>query len=188
MSNWTDLRREVLECRACAELAAGRQSVVFGSGGPGAKSLFVGEAPGAREDAVGEPFVGPSGQLLDQVLDEVGLSRDAVAVTNVVKCRPPGNRTPTREEAARCRRWLDAQVAILDPVVVCTLGATATAWALGRPVRLSDVRGRPMPYDGRLLVATYHPAAAIRGGRSGPTMDALRSDIALVAELAATQP
>jgi DNA polymerase len=171
-------------CPACP-LAASRNRVVAGVYPPGARVLLVGEAPGAREDAGGLPFVGRSGALLDTVLDAVGLHRGELAVCNVVKCRPPGNRPPRAAEVRTCRPWLDRQVELIDPAVVVTLGATALRWALGRSGRLSEVHGQPQALGNRLLVPTYHPAAALRFGPSGAPMAALRTDLGVVAALLA---
>ena len=168
-------------CVACAELAASRRSVVVGDFPVGARMLVVGEAPGAQEDECGRPFVGKGGQLLDQLLGEAGIDRGSVAVANVLKCRPPGNRTPTRAEANRCRGWLDRQVALVDPSLVVTLGGTALAWAFGTGHRLSDVRGRTHEWNGRLLLPSYHPSAALRFGPGGVPMAALRADLVLAA-------
>ncbi len=180
-----DLAVTVQRCTACPELVASRRSVVVGDFPPGARLLLVGEAPGAQEDAVGRPFVGKAGQLLDRLLDEAGLGRAEVAVANVLKCRPPGNRAPTRAEATRCRPWLDRQLDLLNPPLVVTLGTSAAAWAFGRSVRLADVRGRVHDLDGRRVLPTYHPSAAIRFGPSGAPLAALRADLVLaVAEVA----
>ena len=170
-------------CVACPELAAARSTVVVGDFPPGARLLLVGEAPGAREDETGRPFVGKAGQLLDDVLAEVGIDRSATAVANVVKCRPPGNRPPTAVESRRCRGWLDQQVELGDPSLVVTLGGTALAWALGRGIRLRDARSTVHDWRGRRLLATYHPSAAIRFGPAGEPLAALRSDLRTAAEL-----
>ena len=170
-------------CLACPELASTRQRVVPGVFPAGARLLLVGEAPGAQEDAVGTPFVGRGGQLLDTVLDQAGLHRGQVAVANVLKCRPPRNRAPAPAEMRRCRGWLDRQVALADPEVVVTLGGTALTWALGRGHRLADMRGRAHEWNGRLLVVTYHPSAALRFGPNGAPMAALRADLALARSL-----
>lgn len=170
-------------CVACVELAAERTQTVAGDFPPGARLMLVGEAPGAQEDLAGRPFVGKGGRLLDQLLGEAGVARSSVAVANVVKCRPPGNRTPKRAEAARCSGWLDRQLALVDPELVVTLGMTALTWALGAGHRLGDVRGRAVDWRGRRLVATYHPSAAIRFGPNGAPMASLRSDLAFAASL-----
>jgi DNA polymerase len=178
----------VRRCTACTDLAASRTHVVVGDLLPGASLLLVGEAPGADEDATGRPFVGRAGQLLDSLLNEVGLGRGAVSVANVLKCRPPGNRAPLRVEMTNCRGWLDRQVVLADPRVVVTLGGTAAAWAFGRAVRLADVRGRghELPgVPGRLVVPTYHPSAALRFGPAGEPRRLLRVDLGYAAELAA---
>jgi DNA polymerase len=174
-------------CRACAELAEQRQSVVVGDFPAPARLLVVGEAPGAQEDAAGRPFVGKGGQLLDRLLADAGLVRGEVAVANVLKCRPPANRTPTRAEANRCRGWLDRQVVLADPRLVVTLGGTALAWAFGPGHRLADLRGCVHDWQGRRLIATYHPSAALRFGPAGAPMGALRDDLALAAQTLATQ-
>ncbi len=175
-----ELARAVSGCVACPQLR-GRTTVVSGEFPDGARVLLVGEAPGAQEDLTGRPFVGKAGQLLDTLLAEAGLNRGGVAVANVLKCRPPGNRAPSRAEARRCRPWLDRQVELLDPAVVVTLGGTAAAWAFGPGARLTALRGRVHDWQGRALVATYHPSAAIRFGPNGAPMAALRDDLALAA-------
>jgi uracil-DNA glycosylase len=182
---WRELATAIASCTRCAELVASRTRVVPGQLPSDASVLLIGEAPGAQEDAAGVPFVGRSGALLDGLLAEAGLPREQVAVANVLKCRPPANRAPRRQEVENCRPWLVQQITLADPVVIVTLGSVALSWALGRAARIQAVRGRPQPYAGRLLVATYHPAAAIRFGPNGAPMAALRADLKLVAELAA---
>lgn len=177
-----ELTAVVRDCRACIDLAATRTTVVPGDFPIGARLLVVGEAPGAQEDLAGRPFVGKAGRLLDELLADVGIARSDIAVANVLKCRPPANRTPTRAEAVRCSGWLDRQVALLDPPLVVALGGTALAWALGTGVRLGDVRGQVLPWRGRRLVVSYHPSAAIRFGPNGAPLAALRSDLRVVAE------
>lgn len=183
MLTWAELADVAVGCRACPELVCSRLSVVVGTCPPGAHVLFVGEAPGAAEDAAGTPFVGKSGQLLDRLLTEVGLVRDRVAVANVLKCRPPGNRKPRAAEVENCRPWLARQISLADPSVVCTLGGTAAEWMFGRGVRIAGLRLSPQTYDGRRVVTTYHPSAAIRFGPAGVPMAALREDLELVARL-----
>lgn len=173
---------------ACPELVAARTHVVPGTMPdlpPGTRTevLFVGEAPGAQEDASGLPFVGRSGELLELLLSEVGLDRRQVAVSNVVKCRPPRNRTPRRAEVARCRPWLERQVQLADPRVVVTLGGTAAAWFFGTSARIAALREEPQAYEGRPVVVTYHPSAAIRFGPAGAPRAALAADLARVAQL-----
>jgi uracil-DNA glycosylase len=184
-SSLADLCAAVCRCVACPELAAGRTQVVPGSFPSGADVLLIGEAPGAQEDAMGVPFVGKAGQLLDQLLAQVGMPRERVAVANVLKCRPPGNRKPRRDEMERCRPWLVRQIELVDPVLLVTLGGTAAEWALGRGVTLAAARGAVHTYAGRPLLATYHPSAAIRFGPRGAPLAALRDDLAHAACLAA---
>ncbi|MDQ1487032.1 MAG: uracil-DNA glycosylase, partial [Actinomycetota bacterium] len=171
-------------CVACAELAATRTNVVVGTRPPRrAAVLLVGEAPGAHEDISGRPFVGRAGQLLDELLAEVGLPRSDVAVANVLKCRPPGNRKPARTEVANCRGWLAAQIDIVEPEVICALGGTAVEWFFGKAARIGELRGAVHHIDARQVLATYHPSAAIRFGPGGMPRAALRDDLALLARL-----
>ena len=166
---------EAQACTAC-RLAETRTNVVFGVGSPASGLMFVGEGPGRDEDLKGEPFVGRSGQLLDRlVAEELGLRRDAYYIANVVKCRPPGNRDPMPDEVAACSRFLDAQVALVDPAVVVSLGNVATRLLLGTAEGISTLRGREHHWRGRLLVPTYHPAYALRGG--GVVVAQLRADL-----------
>ena len=176
------MAQQVQGCMTCPALAATRSSVVVGTAPSGARLLVVGEAPGAQEDATGVPFVGRSGKLLDQVLTEVGLPREHVAVLNTVKCRPPDNRVPTRQETANCRGWLVQQLALLEPALVVTLGLSATGWFLGKTT-LGAVRGRVHEVAGRRVLPTYHPAAALRGGQQGEPMRLLRADLSLAVGL-----
>jgi DNA polymerase len=180
------LARTARDCVVCADLAAARRTVVTGDFPAGSRLMLVGEAPGATEDEVGRPFVGKAGALLDEILAEVGLDRGAVAVANVLNCRPPGNRAPTRLEATRCTGWLDRQVELAAPELVVTLGGTALAWALGRGHLLRETRGQVLPWRDRQLVVTYHPSAAIRFGPAGEPMAALRADLRLASETLCT--
>jgi uracil-DNA glycosylase family 4 len=169
-------------CVACPELAETRTTVVVGDTPARPRLLIVGEAPGASEDLVGRPFIGKGGQLLNELMAQAGLSRADAAVLNVLKCRPPSNRTPLRTEVLRCTGWLDRQVELLDPPLVLTLGRTALSWALGAKVTLAGVRGVVHEWRGRRLVASYHPSAAIRFGPRGAPRLALESDLRFVAE------
>jgi DNA polymerase len=181
--DWDALAAAARPCVACPELAETRQHVVVGdvpvSGRP--RLAIVGEAPGATEDETGRPFVGRSGQLLDQLLGEAGLDRADAAVLNVVKCRPPGNRTPRTAEVARCSGWLRRQLELLDPPVVVALGLSSAKWFLGPRTVLAQVRGRPHEVGGRAVWATYHPSAAIRFGPAGAPRAGLAADLAAVA-------
>jgi DNA polymerase len=181
--DWAALAALASSCVACPELAAARQHVVVGDvpavGRP--RFVLVGEAPGAQEDATGRPFVGRSGALLDQLLAEAGLDRAQAAVLNVVKCRPPGNRTPKALEVARCSGWLRRQLELVDARVVVALGLSAAKWFLGPRTVLGQVRGRPHEVDGRAVWATYHPSAAIRFGPNGAPRAGLLADLTAVA-------
>jgi DNA polymerase len=176
------LATSVRSCVACPDLAANRTTVVVGDTVSGSRLLIVGEAPGANEDLAGRPFIGKGGQLLDELMASAGLARAQTSVLNVLKCRPPANRTPTRAEAARCTGWLDRQVELLDPPLVLTLGRTALTWALGAATTLAAARGVVHDWQGRRLVASYHPSAAIRFGPNGAPRAALEADLRFVAE------
>lgn len=181
---WAELGERIRGCTACPELAATRQHVVVGEAPVGAPLLFVGEAPGASEDEQGRPFVGKAGQVLDAALAAAGVDRSAVAVANVLKCRPPGNRRPEVDELARCRGWLEAQLALVDPALVVPLGLTAIGWFLGnKKFLLREVRGRVHEVGSRKVLPTYHPSGALRYGPNGQPMQDLRADVALAVEL-----
>jgi uracil-DNA glycosylase len=155
--------------------------VVWASGADDADLMFIGEGPGFHEDRQGLPFVGAAGQLLDRLLGEIGLHRDQVYVCNTVKCRPPGNRDPLPEELEACRPYLDAQVRLVDPNVIVTLGNFATRYVLARPVAISRVRGQKHVIDGRVVIPTFHPAAVLRGGGDASRqMQALRDDFVTI--------
>ena len=181
--DWDALADVARSCVACPELAAARQHVVVGdlpaSGRP--RFVLVGEAPGATEDETGRPFVGRSGALLDQLLAEAGLARSEAAVLNIVKCRPPANRTPKAPEVARCSGWLRRQLDLLDAPVVVALGLSSAKWFLGPRTVLGEVRGRPHLWEGRAVWATYHPSAAIRFGPNGAPRAGLLADLTAVA-------
>jgi uracil-DNA glycosylase len=161
------LERLAGHLRACTDcpLSAGRTNAVVGAGDPDARLMFVGEAPGANEDRLGVPFVGQAGKLLDGLLQGIGFAREDVFVANVLKCRPPGNRDPRPDEIDACRGYLEEQVALVQPRVVCTLGNFATKLLSGRPDGISTVHGRPMPvtFGGHdtQLYPVFHPAAAL---------------------------
>ena len=150
------------EARACTRcpLHIGRTQAVPGEGNPLSDVLLVGEGPGAREDATGRPFVGPAGQLLDELLQSIGWAREHVFIANVVKCRPPGNRDPEPEEIGACRPYLDRQEAALDPAVIVTLGRHSLRRYLP-DARIGEVHGRLRRSGGRFVFPMYHPAAAL---------------------------
>ncbi len=156
------VREELGECTRC-RLCQGRNRIVFGDGNPHADLLFVGEGPGADEDRQGLPFVGRAGELLTSMIEKgLGLSRRDVYICNIVKCRPPGNRTPLADEVAACRPFLDGQIRAVAPKVIVALGKPATSLLLGRDVSITRVRGSWHEYRGIPLMPTYHPAFILR--------------------------
>ncbi|HEY7755242.1 MAG TPA: uracil-DNA glycosylase [Actinomycetota bacterium] len=168
--------REAATCTRC-RLSQGRTQVVYGVGDPDADLMFIGEGPGYHEDKQGEPFVGAAGQLLNQMLAEVGIPREDVYINNTVMCRPPGNRDPLPDETEACKPWLDERIELIDPVVLVTLGNWATRYILGGSVSISRVRGQRFPWNGRTVIPTFHPAAILHGGGQGSRqMAALRED------------
>lgn len=183
-----ELYKEVSSCTRCP-LHETRTKTVFGAGDADADLMFVGEAPGAEEDRQGLPFVGRAGQLLNQLLVEIGLSREQVFIANVLKSRPPGNRDPQPLEIDACKPYLFEQVRLIEPKVVCTLGNFATKLLSGSPVGITRVRGTPQVHElgGRtvFLLPLLHPAAALRT----PAMkETLRGDLATVPGLLAGPP
>ena len=175
-----ELALEASSCTRCP-LAATRTNVVFGTGDPTTGLVFIGEAPGRDEDLKGVPFVGRSGQLLDSlVLEEIGLTRDRFYIANVVKDRPPGNRDPLPLEIEACRPWLEAQLDLIDPKVVVTLGNFATKTLLQTREGITKLRGRSYPFRNGVLIPTFHPAAVLRGG--GEPMAKVRADLIRVKE------
>jgi len=167
---WTlDLLREaVLACEKCPHLVRSRTQVVFGVGNPNADLMFVGEAPGADEDAQGEPFVGKAGQLLTKIIQAMGFERTDIFIANVLKCRPDmpagesGNRKPKPAEMATCLPWLREQIALVKPRVIVALGATAVEGLLGDTSPMRDLRGRWLDFEGTPVMVTYHPAYLLR--------------------------
>jgi uracil-DNA glycosylase len=190
----SEARREELKavyteargCARCPELARTRTQVVFGSGNADADLMFVGEAPGAREDERGIPFVGAAGKQLDELLGEVGLARADVFIANVLKCRPPGNRDPLPVEIDNCQDYLMRQVELIEPRIICTLGNFSTKLLRGDPTGISRLHGQPeIRVIGTRAVRLYplfHPAAALY---TRSLMDTLRADFARLPELLA---
>jgi DNA polymerase len=170
-----DLEAVALCCVACP-LASGRTNVVFSAGNPASDLMLVGEAPGHDEDLAGKPFVGRSGQLLDKLLaEELGIDRTGCYIANVVKCRPPGNRDPLPLEVATCRHFLETQVELVSPKVIVSLGNFATRTLLDQTAGVTSLRGRSYPYRGTVVVPTFHPAYALRGG--GVVVAEMRADL-----------
>ncbi len=156
------IRAELGECTRC-HLHKTRKNLVFGDGNPEASVMFVGEAPGADEDAQGIPFVGRAGQLLNRVLEMVGMPREEVYIANILKCRPPNNRTPTPEEIAVCMPFLIKQIEAIRPKVICALGAVAMNALMGRKMPITKVRGTTLKTPhGYTLIPTFHPAYLLR--------------------------
>jgi uracil-DNA glycosylase family 4 len=171
------LARKASVCTRC-RLAETRTNVVFGSGNPDAEVIFVGEGPGQQEDEQGLPFVGKSGQLLDQLLGEIGLQRRDVYIANVVKCRPPKNRDPRPDEIDACKGYLRIQLELIQPKVAVTLGNFSSKLLLRTDTGITRLRGNAYEWWGRLLVPTFHPAAALRG--SARVLDEMREDFQLI--------
>lgn len=156
------LRDEILKCRKCT-LARSRHHVIFGEGNLCAPIFLIGEAPGREEDLIGRPFVGKSGLLLDKILAACGFTRNEhVFISNVVKCRPPGNRVPTHPQAVACLPWLLKQIELINPKILVLLGATALKYIAGSDYRITRDRGKWINCAGRLAMPVYHPAALLR--------------------------
>jgi DNA polymerase len=175
------IREDLGDCTRCVLHKQGRKQIVFGVGNPKAELMFVGEGPGADEDTQGEPFVGRAGQLLNNMIKAMGIEREQVYIANIVKCRPPGNRTPEREECATCSPFLMRQIAVIKPKVVVALGAVAAKTLLAMNASMMQLRGRfydfrpagfrsndrsnDPDWDGCKLAVTYHPAFLLRDPR-----------------------
>jgi len=155
------IRIDLKECRRC-KLSPTRTNIVFGSGNPNAELMFVGEAPGADEDAQGLPFVGRAGQLLTRIIEAMGMRREEVYICNILKCRPPGNRSPETDEIAACEQFLFRQIASVKPKVICALGSFGAQTLLRTTESISRLRGRLIDYRGAKLMATFHPAYLLR--------------------------
>jgi DNA polymerase len=166
--DWDSLEKAVLGCIQCPHLVRSRTQVVFGVGNRQAELLFVGEAPGADEDAQGEPFVGRAGQLLTKIIEAMGFTRETVFIANVLKCRPDmpagesGNRKPRGEEMATCLPWLREQIKLVKPRAIVALGATAAEGLLGETRPMRELRGTWLDFDGTPVMTTYHPAYLLR--------------------------
>ncbi len=175
MRTLDELAATVRSCTSC-RLAQGRTQTVFGMGDPAADLVFVGEGPGAEEDRQGLPFVGRSGQLLDRLIsEELGVTRDALYICNVTKCRPPNNRDPLPDEVEACSPYLARQLELIAPKVIVTLGNFATRFVLRTAEGITKLRGAVHERDGHLVVPTFHPSAALRGG--GAVVTAMRADL-----------
>jgi uracil-DNA glycosylase len=159
------IREDLGDCTRCRLHKQGRKQIVFGVGNPTADLMFVGEAPGADEDIQGEPFVGRAGQLLNNMIKAMGLEREQVYIANIIKCRPPGNRTPERDECETCSPFLMRQIEVIKPKAIVALGAVAAKTLLAINAPMSDLRGRWYDFRGTKLAVTYHPAFLLRDPR-----------------------
>ena len=156
------LAERVAACVKCHELASTRKQTVFGVGNPEAKIMFIGEAPGADEDAQGEPFVGRAGQLMNDIIKACRMKREDIYICNVLRCRPPGNRLPAPEEAGNCREYLDGQIALVNPEYIVCWGSTAAKNLLASEETIGKLRGRFFEYGRAKVLCTYHPSYLLR--------------------------
>ena len=156
------IREDIGDCTRCRLHKQGRKQIVFGIGNPQAKLMFIGEAPGADEDEQGEPFVGRAGQLLNNMIKAMGLRRQDVYIANIIKCRPPGNRTPERDECETCSPFLMRQIEVIGPKAIVALGAVAAKTLLAINAPMAELRGRWYDFRGTKLRVTYHPAFLLR--------------------------
>jgi len=159
------IREEIGDCTRCRLHKQGRKQIVFGVGNPNAELMFIGEAPGADEDEQGEPFVGRAGQLLNNMIKAMGLSREDVYIANIIKCRPPSNRTPERDECETCSPFLMQQIKVISPKAIVALGAVAAKTLLAVNAPMSELRGNWYDFRGTKLAVTYHPAFLLRDPR-----------------------
>jgi uracil-DNA glycosylase len=159
------IREDIGDCTRCRLHKQGRKQIVFGVGNPRAELMFIGEAPGADEDEQGEPFVGRAGQLLNNMIKAMGLRREDVYIANIIKCRPPNNRTPERDECETCSPFLMRQIEVISPKAIVALGAVAAKTLLAINAPMSELRGRWYDFRGTKLAVTYHPAFLLRDPR-----------------------
>ncbi len=162
--NYSDVKKEALSCQRC-HLREGAQQVVFGTGNPSSSLMLVGEGPGAREDELGEPFVGRAGQLLTKILAAINLQRSDVYISNIVKCRPPDNRQPSPQEMEVCMPWLREEFRLIKPKVLVLLGATAYKGLIDPQGKITRDRGKWIEKNNLLIMPTFHPAALLRDPR-----------------------
>ncbi len=159
------IREEIGDCTRCRLHKQGRKQIVFGVGNPNAELMFIGEAPGADEDEQGEPFVGRAGQLLNNMIKAMGLRREDIYIANIIKCRPPNNRTPERDECETCSPFLMQQIKVISPKAIVALGAVAAKTLLAVNAPMSELRGHWYDFRGTKLAVTYHPAFLLRDPR-----------------------
>jgi len=174
-TSWSELMKQIQACEKCP-LRAGCNRVVPGEGNPGAEIMMIGEGPGAEEDRTGRPFIGPAGELLTKMVHSIGMERTDMYICNVVKCRPPGNRTPTIDEIAACKPFLRAQVALIRPKIIVLLGSTAGRATLDEGYRVTRDHGKWVLRKGVWMMGTYHPSALLRDeSLKRPAWDDFRS-------------
>ena len=159
--DWNELESACNSCNKC-RLGKDRHNVVIGTGNKNAKIMFIGEGPGADEDAQGIPFVGKAGQIMNKAFEGVGIKRDDVYIANIVKCRPPQNRNPEKDEAEACKEYLETQIQLVNPEIIVLLGSVAVKNILGEEYGITAIRGKWMEKNGRKIMATFHPAALLR--------------------------
>lgn len=159
--NWEELESSIINCNKCM-LCQNRTNIVFGEGNKEADVMFIGEGPGADEDAQGLPFVGKAGQLMNKAFEGLGIDRSKVYIANIVKCRPPSNRVPTDNEAESCLNYLRNQVILVKPKIIVLLGSTALKYILGKEYGITSARGKWVEKKGILYMPTWHPAALLR--------------------------
>ncbi len=157
-----DLKNEILRCTKCG-LSQSRNKVIFGEGNQNAKIFLIGEAPGRDEDMLGRPFVGKSGKLLDKILEACGFTRkEHVFISNIIKCRPPGNRIPSEHEARTCMPYLFRQIDLVNPEILVLLGSTALKYMFGQDKKITRIHGTWLTWNNKLAMPVYHPAALLR--------------------------
>lgn len=179
MSELNDYYEQIKDCQRC-RLYSSRSTLVFGDGNESADLMFVGEAPGFHEDRQGKPFVGPAGKLLNELLEEIGLKREDVYITNIVKSRPPNNRDPLPDEVEACKPYLIEQIRIIKPKIIATLGAHATRTMLNKNVSMSKVHSQVFRADDYIIIPIFHPAAALYRRQ---TLDDLKKDFQKLKEI-----
>ncbi len=177
------LKEEYKDCCKCSELCKNRNNIVFGAGEADSKIMIIGEAPGKREDLENTPFVGKSGQILNSLLSDAGISREKVYITNTILCRPPNNRDPTKEELEKCRARLDKQIEIINPKVIITLGNFATKYILGTSKGITQLKGKVYDVNNRKIVPMFHPAVLLYNGNNPEKRKELLEDFKPVKEL-----
>lgn len=179
MSKLADYYEQIKDCNRC-RLYPARKNLVFGDGNENANLVFIGEAPGQNEDIQGKPFVGAAGKLLTQLLQEIGLKREDVYITNIIKSRPPNNRDPLPDEIEACKPYLMEQLKIIQPKIIATLGAHASRTMLNRPISITQVHGKIFDTGAYKIIPIFHPAAALY---RRPTLELLRDDFKKLSEL-----